>query len=141
MKTDLKKILSISGQPGLFLYVSQAANGAVVESLQTKKRNCYGLSARMTSLADISIYTQEDEVKLYEVLNKMKEKLGENEAPSHKSDNKVIKAFFEEVLPDYDRDRFYVSHMKKVLEWYNFLKNNASLDFEPLEDTAEKEQE
>ena len=65
------------------------------------------------------------------------------DAPSAKSDQKVLKALFEEVLPAYDRDRFYVSHMKKVVEWYNLLKNNASLDFESLEEeeaeTSEEE--
>ncbi len=135
MKTDLKKVLSISGQPGLFNYLSHANNGAIVESLVTKKRTCFGLNARMTSLADISIFTETDEVRLQEVFEKMTAYLGEKEAPSSKSDSKVLVSFFEEVLPDYDRDRFYVSHMKKVVEWYNCLKNNASVDFEKEEET------
>lgn len=129
MKTDLKKVLSITGQPGLFLYLSQANAGVVVESLVTKKRTCFGISARITSLADISIFTETDEVRLQEVFEKMREHLGENDAPSGKSDAKVLKEFFEQVLPDYDRDRFYASHMKKVVEWYSCLKNNASVEF------------
>ncbi len=129
MKTDLKKVLSISGQPGLFLYLSHANNGAIVESIVTKKRTCFGLNARMTSLADISIFTETDEVRLQEVLEKMAAHLGEKDAPSSKSDSKALVSFFEEVLPDYDRDRFYVSHMKKVVDWYNCLKNNASVEF------------
>ena len=49
-----------------------------------------------------------------------------------------LKALFEKALPTYDRDRFYVSHMKKVVDWYNCLKNNASLDFvEPESEDAE----
>lgn len=68
----------------------------------------------------------------------MKEVLGDNDAPSAKSDPSVLKALFEKALPNYDRDRFYVSHMKKVVEWYNALKNHASLDFETeVEETAE----
>ena len=133
MKTDLRKVLSISGQSGLFMYISQANQGAIVEALQTKKRTCCPMSARMTSLSDISIYTDEEEVKLQDVFEKMHACLGENDAPSAKSDAKVLKALFEEALPTYDRDRFYVSHMKKVVEWYNILKNHASLDFESLE--------
>ena len=133
MKTDLRKVLSVSGQPGLFLYVSQANNGAIVESFLTGKRPCYGLSARMTSLADISIFTTEDEIKLQEVFEKMLAVLGDKEAPAGKSDPKVLKTFFEEVLPNYDKDRFYASHMKKVVEWYNLLKTKASLDFESHE--------
>ena len=114
MKTDLRRVLSISGQSGLFMYVSQANQGAIVESLATKKRTCCPMNARMTSLADISIYTDEEEVKLQDVFEKMHAHLGENDAPSAKSDAKVLKALFEEALPTYDRDRFYVSHMKKV---------------------------
>lgn len=129
MKTDLRKILSISGQPGLFQYLSHANAGAIVESIVTKKRSCCGMSARLTALSDISIFTETDEIRLQQVFEKMKEYLGEKDAPSSKSDAKVIKELFENVLPDYDRDRFYVSHMKKVVDWYSCLKNYASLDF------------
>ena len=133
MKTDLSKILAISGQSGLFLYVSQARNGAIVEALADKKRTSVGMTNKLTSLADISIYTDDEEVKLQQVFLNMKEVLGENDAPSAKSKPEELKALFEKALPAYDRDRFYVSHMKKVVEWYNILKNHASLDFESLE--------
>lgn len=138
MKTDLKKILSIGGQPGLYLYLSQARSGAVVESLITKRRTSFGLNAKITSMADISIYTDSGEVKLKEVFEKMHATLGDAEAPSGRSDAKVLKEFFGKVIPDYDQDRFYVSHMKKVVDWYNFLKQNASLDF--IEDEEAKEE-
>lgn len=141
MKTDLRRVLSISGQQGLYLYVSQAHQGAIVEALVTKKRTCCPMSARMTSLSDIAIYTDEEEVKLQEVFEKMHAFLGENDAPSAKSNPEALKGLFEEVLPTYDRDRFYVSHMKKVVEWYNILKNNASLDFESLEEDVEASEE
>lgn len=130
MKTDLTKILTISGQSGLFKYVSQARNGAIVESLADGKRSCFGLRSKMTTLADISIYTDEGETKLKDVFMKMKESLGEENAPVAKSSEKELQDFFGKVLPDYDRDRFHVSHMKKVVSWYNILKESASLDFE-----------
>ena len=140
MKTDLSKILAISGQSGLFLYVSQARNGAIVEALADKKRTSVGMTNKLTSLADISIYTDEEEVKLQQVFLNMKEVLGENDAPSAKSKPEELKALFEKAIPTYDRDRFYVSHMKKVVEWYNALKNYASLDFvNPEEEVAEQE--
>jgi hypothetical protein len=140
MKTDLSKILAISGQSGLFLYVSQARNGAIVEALADKKRTSVGMTNKLTSLADISIYTDDEEVKLQQVFLNMKEVLGENDAPSAKSKPEELKALFEKALPAYDRDRFYVSHMKKVVEWYNALKNYASLDFvNPEEEVAEQE--
>ena len=140
MKTDLSKILAVSGQSGLYLYISQARNGAIVEALADKKRSSVSMTSTITSLADISIYTDDEEVKLQQVFLNMKEVLGENDAPSAKSKPEELKALFEKALPTYDRDRFYVSHMKKVVEWYNALKNYASLDFvNPEEEVAEQE--
>ena len=140
MKTDLTRILAISGQSGLFLYISQARNGAIVEALADKKRTSVGVTSKITSLADISIYTDDEEVKLQQVLLNMKEVLGDADAPSSKASAEELKALFEKALPAYDRDRFYVSHMKKVVDWYNNLKKYASLDFvNPEEESAEQE--
>ena len=141
MKTDLTKILAVSGQSGLFLYISNTRTGAVVEALADKKRSAVAATSKITSLADISIYTDDEEVKLQQVFLNMKEVLGEDAAPSAKSDAAVLKALFEKALPTYDRDRFYVSHMKKVVEWYNALRSYASFDFvnhdEEKEEAAE----
>jgi hypothetical protein len=136
MKTDLSKILAVSGQSGLFLYISHARNGAIVEALADKKRSSVSMTSKLTSLADISIYTDEEEVKLQQVFLNMKEVLGDADAPSAKSSAEELKALFEKALPAYDRDRFYVSHMKKVVEWYNALKNYASLDFVNLDEES-----
>ena len=96
------------------------------------------MTSKITSLADISIYTDDEEVKLQDVFLSMKEVLGDADAPSSKSSADELKAFFEKALPAYDRDRFYVSHMKKVVDWYNNLKKYASLDFvNPEEETEE----
>jgi len=129
MKTDLAKTLSISGQGGLFTYLAQARNGAVVESLATKQRSIVSIRSKLTSLADISIYTNDGELKLKEVFQKLSEALAGQKAPDSKSDANTLKALFEKAVPDYDKDRFYVSHMKKVVDWYNCLLENASLDF------------
>ena len=140
MKTDLTKVLAVSGQSGLYLYISSTRTGAVVESLADKKRSAVSATSKITSLADISIYTDDEEVKLQDVFLSMKEVLGEADAPSAKSKPEELKALFEKALPAYDRDRFYVSHMKKVVEWYNALKNHASLDFvNPEDEAAEQE--
>ena len=138
MKTDLTRILAVSGQSGLFLYISATRTGAVVESLVDKKRCAVTATSKITSLADISIYTDDEEVKLQQVFLNMKEVLGDKDAPSAKSSSEELKALFEKALPDYDRDRFYVSHMKKVVEWYNALKNYASLDFVNPEEAEEE---
>ena len=138
MKTDLTKILAVSGQSGLFLYISATRTGAVVEALADKKRSNVSASGKVTSLADISIYTDDEEVKLQQVFLNMKEVLGDADAPTSKAKPEELKALFEKALPTYDRDRFYVSHMKKVVDWYNALKNHASLDFvEPESEDAE----
>lgn len=135
MATDLKKVLSISGQPGLFEYIAQARNGFVVEAMATKHRSSVSTNSKVTTLADVSIYTDDGEVTLKKVLESMRDALEGKDAMGSKSNPEEIKAFFAKVLPGYDRDRFYVSHMKKVLDWYNCLVQFASLEF------VEEEQE
>ena len=99
MKTDLKRILSISGEQGLFSYVSQATAGVIAESMLTGRRNCFGIRSRMTSLHDISIYTSEGEIRLQEVFEKMHAYLNDNAAPSQKSSPEELKKFFSEAVP------------------------------------------
>ncbi|MDD6253154.1 MAG: DUF5606 domain-containing protein [Bacteroidales bacterium] len=142
MKTDLTRILSVAGQHGLYYYLAQARTGAIAEALSDKKRTCFDIKTRITTLADISIYTSEGEMKLKEVFLKLKEVLGDNDAPTSKASAEELKALFLKAVPDYDSDRFYVSHMKKVVEWYNELKHYASFDFaepEEMNDEADEE--
>jgi hypothetical protein len=140
MKTDLAKTLSVRGQRGLFSYIAQSRSGAIAESLQDHKRTNFTANSGITTLADISIYTLEGEMKLKDVFLKLQSVLGDADAPSSKASPDEIKALFEKAIPDYDADRFYVSHMKKVVDWYNELKNYASLDFvEEEEETPEAE--
>lgn len=127
MKTDLAKILSVSGRHGLYLYLAQARNGAIAESLEDKKRTVFDAKSRITTLADIAIYTNEGELKLADVFTAMS-KVG-GTVPTSKSDDKNIKAFFGKAVPNYDGDRFYLSHMKKILDWYDDIVKFASLDF------------
>ncbi len=135
MKTDLARILSVSGQHGLFLYIAAARNGAIAENLGTKKRVAFDMKSRITTLADIAIFTSAGERKLQEVFGKLREVLGDQQdAPTSKSSESELKALFAKAVPDYDPDRFYLSHMKKVVDWYNDLKANASLDFMTDED-------
>ena len=140
MKTDLARILSVSGHHGLYLYLAQARTGAIAEALSDKKRTCFDIKTRITTLADIAIDTSEGEMKLKEVFLKLHEVLGDADAPSPKASSEELKSLFLKAIPDYDSDRFYVSHMKKVVEWYNELKNYASLDFaDENEEVAEEE--
>lgn len=136
-KVDLKKILSISGYPGLFEFISQAKSGIIVEAVSDKKRMCVSTTTKVSSLSDIAIYTDTEELALQEVMQKVKDKENGGVAISPKSSPDELKKYFAEILPDYDRDRVYVSHIKKVLEWYNLLQQHNMLDFiEEEEDTA-----
>ena len=128
-KTDLSKILAVSGYPGLYRFVAQSRTGAIAESLADGHRVNFPANGKITTLEDISIYTDDAEVKLREVFEKIRKTLADASAPGAKAPENEIRALFEKALPDYDRDRFYLSHMKKVVTWYNELKDNASLEF------------
>lgn len=136
MKTDLKKILTVAGQHGLFLYIAQARNGIIAQGLASGKRTALDGHSKINTLADISIYTSDGELKLKEVFLALHGAIAEGESFSSKSSPEVLQALFAKAVPDYDEDRFYVSHMKKVIDWYNELVKFASLDFEEDEEEA-----
>jgi hypothetical protein len=48
-------------------------------------------------------------------------------AIDNKADDKAIEKYFGEVLPDYDKDRVYVSNMRKLFSWYNALQVSGNL--------------
>lgn len=125
----MSRILAVSGQHGLYRYIAQARGGAVAESLADGKRTVFTGSSKITTLADIAIYTSEGELKLSEVFLKLKEALGDSPAPASKAPAEEVVALFTKAVPDYDEDRFYLSHMRKVLDWYGQLVSYASLDF------------
>ncbi len=129
MQNDLTKILSVSGQHGLFQYVAQARNGVIAENISDKRRTVLSASSRISTLADISIYTSEGEMKLADVFLAVNKALDGAEAPSSKASDKEVTALFAKAVPDYDADRFYLSHMRKILDWYSQIVKYASLDF------------
>ena len=129
MQTDLARILSVSGQHGLFQYIAQARSGAIAENLETKQRKVFPPTSRISTLADIAIYTSEGEMKLDEVFLALKAALGDAEAPSPKASEQELVALFQKAIPNYDADRFYVSHMRKVVDWYDQIAKYASFDF------------
>ena len=141
MQTDLARILSVAGQHGLFRYIAQARGGAIGESLETKQRKVFSSSSRISTLADIAIFTSEGEMKLDEVFLALKKALGKTEAPSAKAPEQEIVALFKKAIPNYDPDRFYVSHMRKVVDWYAQLAKYASLDFVKEEAASDEKKE
>jgi hypothetical protein len=131
---DLKEIMSVSGQSGLFRFVSQGRNGIIVESFTDKKRSFISASQKVSSLGDIAVFTEGDEVPLKEVLKKIHEAQPGAPAPDTKSSPEMLRAFMEKILPEYDRDRVYVSDIKKLVAWYNTLLELKLLNFD--EETA-----
>ena len=133
----MKGILAISGQPGLSKLISEAKNCIIVESLVTGKRMPVYSSSKVSALADIAIFTETGEVTLKQVFKNIsvKENGGEVDAKDSGSD---LKAYFELVLPEYDKNRVYTSDMKKIIQWYNLLKKNNLLNLEEEEAKPEE---
>lgn len=126
---DLKEILSVSGKPGLFKTIAQTKTGVIIESLTDGKRLQAFASDKISSLGEISIFTTGEDMPLREVFRLIKEKNGDQPAPDAKSDDRGLKAFFETIVPDYDSERVYTSHMRKLVQWYNILIANGINDF------------
>ena len=118
----LKKILSISGRPGLYELVAHGKNMLIVESLNDKKRMPAYSHEKIISLDDIAIFTTENEVPLKEVLKNIKEKEnGAKVSINLKGDNSDVRDYFSSILPNFDKNKVYLSDMKKIINWYNTI--------------------
>ena len=139
----MKNILAITGKPGLFKLVSRGNNMLIVESLLDGKRMPTYARDKIISLADVSMFTTGDDVALSEVLTKVGEKEGLKPASivAKKADNAALRAWFTEVLPNWDEDRVYPSDIRKLIQWYNILINAGITDFSVEEETAAEEEE
>ena len=128
---DLSKILAISGKPGLYEVITQTKNGFIVQSYLDNKRFPVFAHERVSSLEEISIFTDEDDdLAVKDVFKRIHDHMKGGKAPDPKSGPEDLKSFFAEVIPTYDRERVYVSDMKKVLSWYNLLLEKDLLTFE-----------
>lgn len=140
---DLTKILSISGKPGLYKMVGDAKNKIIVESLIDGKRYPAFSHDKISSLKEISIYTESDDVPLEDVFKSLYKVMNGKPVDNPKKlAADELKKLFEKALPDYDRDAVYVSNMKSVFAWYNILLNNNLIDLnEEKEGEKETKQE
>lgn len=136
---NLKEILSISGKPGLYKLVKQAGNGVIVESLEDGKRFPAFGHQKISSLEEISIYTDTEDLPLKDVFKKMYEKHEGGPSISPKSSSSELKTYFAEIIPEYDEERVYASHIKKIIQWYNILQKNDLLEFEEEEEQSEEQ--
>lgn len=132
----LKGILSVSGQSGLFKMVAESKNNIIIESLETLKRMPVHSTSKVSALEDIAIYTENGDVPLKDILKAISDKENGGPTISPKASPNELKAYFEKVVPEYDKDRVYVSDIKKVLLWYNTLQSKELLDFSEVEENT-----
>ena len=142
---QLEKIISISGKPGLFKLVSQLKNGFIVEDITTKKKTSISNSSQVSLLDNISMFTFEKEVPLFEVFENVAKNYDYKETISHKSTSQELRDFMSASLPNYDTERVYESDIKKLAQWYNLLQKAGYITPEsfikPEEETAEVAEE
>ena len=137
----LRTVLTVAGKPGLYKLVSSGRNMLIVEALDaTKKRMPIHGVDKVVSLGDIAMYTDDEEVPLWQVLENVKAKCeGAACSVDHKkASNEELADFFAEVLPNYDRDRGDMSHVRKLIQWYNILVEAGMTEFVP--EDAENEE-
>lgn|SRR5690606_15798632 len=129
---NLRALVSVTGKPGLFKLIGQNKGGFILETLDDKKiKSSVNLSTtKMATLEDITIYGEEEEIRLIDVFEAIKAKGGE--IPDIK-DGKALREFFREVAPGHDESRVYASDMKKIISWYSIIKELPLFDEEAPE--------
>jgi len=136
---DLTGIIAITGQPGLYKIVAQSKNGIIVEGLTDKKRTNVYASTKVSTLSDISMFTSSDDRPLEQIMLAIFDKENGGPAVDNKADDKAVEAYFAAVVPDYDKERVYVSNMRKLFSWYNILQTTGNLKKkEEAKDSEEK---
>ena len=136
-------ILAIAGKPGLYKLVSRGNNNLIVEALDAthKRMPAFG-TERITSLNDIAMFTETDDVPLMDVLDSLK-KLEDGKKASineKKASGEELRAYFSKVLPEWDQDRVQNSHIKKLITWYNILVEAGLTDFKDPEEAETAEE-
>lgn len=134
---ELKEILAISGQPGLFKYIAQSTRGVIVESLLDGRRMNASANARVSALTEISMFTEGEDIPLCDVFTRIYEQTGGKEAISPKEDPEKLRVAFAEALPEYDRERVHLSDIRKCFGWYNTLVQAGFTEFKLPEEAAE----
>lgn len=132
----LETILAISGKPGLFRLVNRGNRSLIVETLDARKKRMPAFGTdKIISLADIAMYTDDEEVPLRQVLKNIFDMEGGKAASIdyRKADNAELADFMSKALPNYDRDRVYPSDIKKLIQWYNILMENGVTDFDSVQ--------
>lgn len=125
---DFKDIAAVSGKGGLFKVVKPTKTGVILESLdETKSRVVTSMNQKVSVLSEISVYStgEKDTVPLEELFLKIKEEFGDDPGVDKNDDPEELKSFLSHVMPEYDRERVYVSDIKKLVTWYAVIIKNA----------------
>jgi hypothetical protein len=137
----IQEIIAIAGKPGLYrILITNRAN-LVVESMLDKKRVSIPGTSRISSLADITMYTTGEDALLMDILNLMSEKAAKSELPAAKSDPQAVREFIDAIVPNLDHERVYNSDLKKLVQWFSTLRQNDAfpLTSEVAKDEAAEE--
>ncbi|MBS7333778.1 DUF5606 family protein [Faecalibacter bovis] len=127
---DLSRVIAISGKPGLYRLVSQTRNGFVVEDLDKGKKVSIAANYNVSLLDNVAIYGVAQEYPLAEVFFRIYKKENGGASIDHKSSGTELRAYMEQVLPEYDDSRVYDSDLKKLFQWYNILQSKGLLNID-----------
>ena len=130
-ESNLDKILTISGKPGLFRMISQTRTGVIAISLSDQKKVVTNIRQQITLLSEIRVFGLKDEMPLSEIFKLMYQlEKGKQARVKPKASIDELESYFFKVFQDYDEDRVYGSDIKKIIQWYNLLLDSNELKFD-----------
>ena len=134
-ESNLDKILTITGRPGLFRMVAQTRKGVIGISLSNQKKIVTNIRQQINVLSEIRVFGLKDEMPISDVFERMYQlEKGQPARIKPKASKDELESYFFEVFQDYDEDRVYVSDIKKIIQWYNLLLDSNELNFDLPED-------
>ena len=135
---DLSNLVAVSGLSGIFKMASNRKNGLILENIDTSKKKFYSSRKhQFTPLESISIYTYDDTAELTDVFKTMREQQESNPPVSHKAGHLELRGYFEKILPNFDREKVFISDIKRLIKWFNFLMERNLLEDKPEEEVVE----
>jgi hypothetical protein len=129
-ESNLDKVLTIAGKPGLFRMVAQTRTGVIAVSLVDQKKIVTNLGQQINVLSEIRVFGLKDEMPLNDIFERMFQlEKGQSARVKPKASKDELESYFFEVFQDYDEDRVYSSDIKKIIQWYNLLLDSNELKF------------
>ena len=130
-ESNLDKILTIAGKPGLFRMVAHTRTGVIATSLSDQKKIVTNLGQQINVLSEIRVFGLKDEIPISDVFERMYQlEKGHPVRIKPKASKEELESYFFEVFHDYDEDRVYASDIKKIIQWYNLLLDSNELEFD-----------